>query len=230
MSLEDISTLYAEDLAVSADEEDARHPDKILEHSEEENCKFTAEIRVFSQLMAQMMRKMDEQRDGVYGQTVVLLKLQTDKMAVDLRDLRNIVAETREKYCTQITEFVQVVKELKEEISSRPTDSHTELVQVVKELKEEISARTNDSRTELVQVVKELKEEISARPNELLQVVKELKEEMAALRNFARPNDSPTELVEVVKELKEEMSALRTFARQNDSQDFYQQMLGAGRP
>lgn len=53
---------------------------------------------------------------------------------------------------------------------------------------------------------------------------------MAALRNFARPNDSPTELVEVVKELKEEMSALRTFARQNDSQDFYQQMLGAGRP
>uniref|UniRef100_K1QYP6 Uncharacterized protein n=1 Tax=Magallana gigas TaxID=29159 RepID=K1QYP6_MAGGI len=100
MSLEDISTLYAEDLAVTADEEDARHPDKILEHSEE-NCKFTAEIRVFSQLMAQMMRKMDEQRDGVYGQTVVLLKLQTDKMAVDLRDLRNIVAETREKYSTR---------------------------------------------------------------------------------------------------------------------------------
>lgn len=184
MSLEDISTLYAEDLAVSAEEEDARHPDKILEHSEE-NCKFTAEIRVFSQLMAQMMRKMDEQRDGVYGQTVVLLKLQTDKMAVDLRDLRNIVAETREKYSTQITELVQVVKELKEEISARPNDSHTELVQVVKELKEEISARTNDSRAELV---------------------------------------------EVVKELKEEMSALRTFARQNDSQDFYQQMLGAGRP
>lgn len=211
MSLEDISTLYAEDLAVTADEEDARHPDKILEHSEE-NCKFTAEIRVFSQLMAQMMRKMDEQRDGVYGQTVVLLKLQTDKMAVDLRDLRNIVAETREKYSTQITKLVQVVKELKEEISARPNDSHTELVQVVKELKEEISAQTNDSRTELVQVVKELKEE------------------MAALRNFARPNDSPTELVEVVKELKEEMSALRTFARQNDSQDFYRQMLGAGRP
>lgn len=211
MSLEDISTLYAEDLAVPEDEEDARHPDKILEHSEE-NCKFTAEIRVFSQLMAQMMRKMDEQRDGVYGQTVLLLKLQTDKMAVDLRDLRNIVAETREKYSTQITELVQVVKELKEEISARPNDSHTELVQVVKELKEEISARTNDSRTELVQVVKELKEE------------------MEALRNFARPNDSPTELVEVVKELKEEMSALRTFARQNDSQDFYQQMLGAGRP
>lgn len=211
MSLEDISTLYAEDLAVSAEEEDARHPDKILEHSEE-NCKFTAEIRVFSQLMAQMMRKMDEQRDGVYGQTVLLLKLQTDKMAVDLRDLRNIVAETREKYSTQITELVQVVKELKEEISARPNDSHTELVRVVKELKEEISARTNDSRTELVQVVKELKEE------------------MAALRNFARQNDSPTELVEVVKELKEEMSALRTFARQNDSQDFYQQMLGAGRP
>lgn len=211
MSLEDISTLYAEDLAVSAEEEDARHPDKILEHSEE-NCKFTAEIRVFSQLMAQMMRKMDEQRDGVYGQTVVLLKLQTDKMAVDLRDLRNIVAETREKYSTQITELVRVVKELKEEISARPNDSHTELVQVVKELKEEISARTNNSRTELVQVVKELKEE------------------MAALSNFARQNDSPTELVEVVKELKEEMSALRTFARQNDSQDFYQQMLGAGRP
>lgn len=189
MSLEDISTLYAEDLAVSAEEEDARHPDKILEHSEE-NCKFTAEIRVFSQLMAQMMRKMDEQRDGVYGQTVLLLKLQTDKMAVDLRDLRNIVAETREKYSTQITELVQVVKELKEEISARPNDSHTELVQVVKELKEE----------------------------------------MEALRNFARQNDSPTELVEVVKELKEEMSALRTFARQNDSQDFYQQLLGAGRP
>ncbi|XP_065925124.1 enolase-phosphatase E1 [Magallana gigas] len=209
MSLEDISTLYAEDLAVSAEEEDARHPDKILEHSEE-NCKFTAEIRVFSQLMAQMVRKMDEQRDGVYGQTVLLLKLQTDKMAVDLRDLRNIVAETREKYSTQITELVQVVKELKEEISARTNDSHTELVQVVKELKEEISARTNDSHTELVQVVKELKEE------------------MAALRNFARQNDSPTELVEVVKELKEEMSALRTFARQNDSQDFYQQMLGAG--
>lgn len=207
MSLEDISTLYAEDLAVSAEEEDARHPDKILEHSEE-NCKFTAEIRVFSQLMAQMMRKMDEQRDGVYGQTVVLLKLQTDKMASDLRDLRNIFAETREKYSMQITELVQVVKELKEEISARP----------------------NDSRTELVQVVTELKEEISARPNELLQVVKELKEEMAALKNFTRSNDSPTELVEVVKELKEEMSALRTFARQNDSQDFYQQMLGAGRP
>lgn len=151
MSLEDISTLYAEDLAGTADEENVRHPDKICEHTEEIR-KLTGEIRVLSQLMAQMMRKI-ELREGVDGQTVVLLKLQIDRMGADLQDLRKIVAETmpqvekkRENDSMQIREFVQVVKELKEEISARPNDSPTELLQDVKELKEEMAALRNFPR------------------------------------------------------------------------------------